>query len=787
MNEQKHGDLRNLDWEEVLQTVEGFATSGLAKEQIRKIKACDSANAATAVCAEVMDASLIVQSGIRPFMESLDLFSTWYTRLAKSAVMKVLELKDIRFFCLEALALQELLREQNTDFGRKINEQIFAVSEPLSAIDQIITPHGEIRSDASEKLYRLHNEKEKLAREVHNQMERLVRDHQMESILQEKFVTTREGRWVLPVRSGMQHVMPGVIHGSSQTKQTVYMEPDKLIPLNNRLRQIDVEIEEEIERLLTELSHYLTRLVPDFAMTKSALQEMDVRLAEAQLTVQIQAQPIQFVEGNASHLALRDLRHPLLQLSGKKVIPNTVELTPEKSILLLTGPNAGGKTVLLKSIGLAAQMARCGFPVCAELGSQLPFFREIMVSIGDAQSVGEELSTFAAHLKKLSQAAQLKGGGNLILIDEICGSTDAEEGAALGRAFIEEFAANHSTAVITSHLSPLKSGWSATSRVVNGSLESESSSGRPLYKFIAGVPGESLAILTAKRVGVSIKIVEKAIEHLSPQARHRMNSLSEVEQMKAEVLELQERLRKDLHEAQAQKLQLQKRLDTFEKEKEQWVEKTVKRAEKEVKEAIQQAKVEDVFTRHRTLQDIKTQLPEIVVARTENREPQKAVQSAEDFGKKFPPGTKVNIPSLAQDAIIESLPNARGEVLVMSNSLRLSLPWTELRPPNKPSNPTSQLVRASSSPWSVSPGDMDRTLDLRGKMVEEALENLEVALDRAAETSEDRLKVIHGHGTEALKRAVRTYLSRSVYVKKWKAGTPESGGDGVTWVELLKD
>jgi DNA mismatch repair protein MutS2 len=394
--------------------------------------------------------------------------------------------------------------------------------------------------------------------------------------------------------------------------------------------------------------------------------------------------------------------------------------------------------------------------------------------------VDEELSTFAAHLKILSKAAGLQGNGNLILIDEICGSTDPEEGSALARSFIERFSRNNVFAVITSHLGPLKAGWTEADHVLNGSLEYDAKSGRPTYQFLSGIPGDSLAIQTAKRVGVDAEIVARATEVLSPTTRARLQGLEQIEQLRADIGQLQDHLRKETAKATATKKNYEKLLDQFNREKEEYLAKTLKKAEKKVDEAINQAKVEDVFTRHRTLQDIKYQLPEIVKAKPIDSG---AVNTSDDFAKRYPAGTKVFVPSLNQDAIVQSAPNGKGEVMVLSNSIRLQLPWQELRGPGKPQNPTAQLVRKSSS-FTVALHEEDRVLDLRGKTVEDAIEDLEVALDQAAQVREERIKIIHGHGTEALKKAVRTYLSRSVYVKKWKAGAPEAGGDGITWVEL---
>ncbi len=773
-------NLENLDWNLILEKIESYSTSETAKIQLSQIKPLKKIEEAISSFSEIEEASLILKSGIRPFMQSLDYFSQWSIRLKKKAVLKTLELKDIRSFCLETVALAEAIKDFQSPWLQQIQAEMMKADEPLSAIDQLMTPNGDIRSDASERLYRLIQEKDKLRREVEQSLDRLVKDHQMENYLQEKYFTSREGRMVLPVRSGMQHFVSGVIHASSQTKQTVYMEPEKVIPLNNRLRQIEVEIEEEIERLLEEISRYLFHLTPEFEKTRNLLEKMDYRLSQAQFAVLVSAQACEFSD---DEFDLIDLKHPLLAFSKKEVISNSVQLTKQKSILLLSGPNAGGKTVLLKSIGLAAQMARCGLPICAAVGSKIPFFTDIVTSIGDSQSVDEELSTFAAHLKILEKATHLTGFHNLVLVDEICGSTDPEEGASLARSFIESYSQNEIFAIITSHLSPLKTGWKETDKLLNGSLEYDKVSGKPTYKFIPGIPGESLAIQMAKRVGINSKIVQRAIDLLSPTTKARLSGLEEIENLKKDISILQAHLKKQTTEAQNLKQKYERMLADFEKNKENLLHKELSVARKKVDEAISGAKAQVTLDKHRQLQEIKYNLPVIVKAQTP--ENTNRIENADEFAKKYPPGSKVFVPSLGQDGIVQSTPNAKGEILIMSNSMRLQLPWQEIKPPGKPMNPTSNLVRKSSH-FSVALVEEDRVLDLRGKTVEEAIEELEVVIDRAIQNQEDRIKIIHGHGTEALKKGIRAYLSRSIHIRKWKAGNNETGGDGVTWIELAK-
>ncbi len=771
--------MTNLDWDEILERLAAFATSQKAQEKLKALQPLKTAREAETSFQQIHEAMQVLSLGTRPYMESLDLYSIWQQRLSKGATLKTLELKDLRHFCLELLALTEALKEHQTPWIRSVLERLMDATEPLSAIDQIMTPEGDIRTDASQTLHQLYNEKIQAVRQTQGILDRLIRQHEMEPVLQDRYVTNREGRWVLPVRSGKQHSFEGIIHASSQSKQTVFMEPKEIVPLNNRLRQIEVDIEEEIERLLRQLSEYLLTRNTEFEAGRLVLFECDLRFAQAQLATHTHASPCEF---STDSIHLIDLKHPLLLLANIDVVANNVTLHPDKRILLLSGPNAGGKTVLLKSVGLAAQMARCGLLIAAGEGSKLPFFQNIHVAVGDSQSVDQHLSTFAAHLHILSEAAAAKGTDTLLLIDEICGSTDPEEGTALARAFIKTFARNESFGVITSHLGPLKLGWDADSGVTNGSLEYDSKSGKPTYMFLMGVAGQSLALQTAKRVGVDPRLIDEAMNYLSPEMKAYHAGLSEVEQMKDELHKLMADAANESREAKKEKSKYSALSQKFESEREKMLEASVKRAEKKIEVLIEHSKVEDVFRRHERLEQIKATMPTVVKATPKSSSGLQKVETAEDFAQAYPPGRKVYAPSLGRDAFVQSVPNSKGEVTVLSGSMRLLLPWSQLKPAQQAANPTHELVRRAGEHSSHL--DQDRTLDLRGRSMDDAISQLEQQLDTAALNQESRIKIVHGHGTDTLKKGLRNYLSRSVYVKKWKSGTTDSGGDGVTWVEL---
>lgn len=763
-----------LDWQSLCDKLSEMATSTKAKESLRQLGPLSSTEQAEKQFNEIEECLQILATGIRPHMESLDFYPLWHSRLQKGGTLKTLELKDVRLFCLEILALKEALLALNSEWADEIKSLLFESTETLAAIDQLMTPDGEIKTDASPLLDQLFREKLKLTRELHNTLDRLVKQHELEAVLQDRYVTTREGRWVLPIRSGRKGQFDGIVHSSSQSKQTLFMEPKELIPMNNRLREVESAIEEEVERLLAEISQYLKDQIGDLEKAEEILTMIDQRLAQAQLAQKTHGQKCRFVK-NKIHLRL--VRHPILSLNVKDVVGNSVVLSEEQRVLILSGPNAGGKTVLLKAIGLACMMARSGLFICAEPNSELPFFDEVLVAVGDAQSVDTHLSTFAAHILALDNASKKRGFNSLVLIDEICGSTDPDEGAALARSFIEAFANNKVFGVITSHLGPLKRGWEKDSGVINGSLEFDPQTNKPTYRFVLGVPGQSLALKTAQRVGIDPVILKKAYGYLSPEQKKLLESIEEVEGMK-KLLEDQRR------EAEATQVKYREMLEQLEKEKQTVIASTKKDIEKRVDQMIEQAKVEDVFRRFEKLEQVKQDIPKVINANSAPQTVQTAITTGEEFAKHFPAGSKVYIRSLDREGIVQGAPNGKGEVPILSQSMRITIPWKQLSASRHLENPTFQLTRKTVASSTMPTDEMN--LDMRGMNVEQALNQIEKSLDQALLRGLDRIKLIHGHGSEALKKNIRTFLTRSPYISRWVSGQNESGGDGITWA-YLKD
>lgn len=772
-------ELANIDWNKTLSHLVGFATSSEGKEKLKKTIPLLTKEDAVSSFKTISEAQNILKSGQRPYMESLDLIHSWYLRLEKNAVLKTIELKDLRLFLLEVENLAQVIHPLKSDWVQTIKPELMSAGEPLARIDDLMTPQGEIRVDASETLYKLHQEKKQLAQKVQNTLDGLVKGHDHDPHLQDKYVTNREGRWVIPVKSGMRHELEGIIHATSTSKQTVFMEPQQIVPLNNRIKQIELDIEEEIARLLKEISDYLYHLISDIARSKEVLLEVDCFLAKAQFTNVTSANPIVFSDDSVQ---LEDLKHPLMVLNGELVIPNSLSLTNKDKILILSGPNAGGKTVFLKSMGLAAHMARCGLPICASAKSTLPFFEDIFIAVGDSQNVDQSLSTFAGHLKILDQACHAKGAKSLVLIDEICGSTDPDEGAALARGFIHHYSYQGTFGLITSHLGPLKSGWEEGSGIVNGSMNYDAESGRATYEFVRGVPGKSLAFATAKKIGILDSVYNAGKLFLSPSGRKRLRSMEEVEKLKEEISQMKLQVRHELEIANQKQKEYEKLMREFNYNKDERLRKEVNDAFEKIKEDMQRGQVKNLFESHERRERITIDFPEVIkYGDTSNRE--KEFDTIDGFTKAFPPGSVVFVTTLNQDGIVQGSPNSKGEIPVLSGSMRLFVDWHMLKPPKVTQNP---LKKKTSNKEVVFDTKKDE-VDLRGLSTIEAIEKLELVLDKAQTNQLERIKIIHGHGSDALKKAVRSHLSRSVYISRWQVSASNDGGDGVTLAYLMAD
>ncbi len=771
-----------LEWPKILNLISNLAQSLQTREAISSTIAFKKKQEAQEHLKKVV--YFMEQYKTAPYvyhLESLENSEIWKTRLKKKQELSVVDFKDLKLFLTETLNLKKiLLNFEDSSIKSDFDAQVFNPTEALSAIEQIFSDNGEIRSDASETLYKLFNDKKRFKKEIQKNLDQIVKRHDLETILQDRYVTTREGRWVLPVISGKQHDFGGLIHDSSQSKQTVFMEPQEVIPLNNELKKVDSKIEAEVKKILKDLSQYMSNIIDELEKTEKGLVLFDRFSAFSKFALQTKSNPIEFTK-EGQEFELYELKHPLLVLDTGEVIANTLNFNLQERIFILSGPNAGGKTALLKSLGLACHMARCGLPICALENSKVPFFENIHITIGDEQSLDEHLSTFAAHLKKLESATELSGPQSLILVDEICSATEAGEGAALARAFIEKYIENNVYGFITSHLNQLKSHW--PKEVVNSCMEYDSITDQPTYKFIKGVAGESFAIQTALRIGLDPVITKRAITHLSPEAQKRFEGLEAIESIQKKLIQDQKSWALKKIELDRMEKKLSTQLTEFENQKQEQLQQIMLEAQKNLNKEFNLVKIKKSLLNQKELDKLKKQMPKIVKAQSQSSSPKKEI-TAENLSRLYPPGSKVYIKSLKKEALIQSGLDSKNNVSVLSGPMRLSVPLQDIMPPQSHVK-TSKKFNQSSKFYDIVGESSSSSLDLRGTTIAEALEKLDSSLDEAQVMGTLRLKIIHGHGTsERLKKSIRTHLSRSLYVKNWRSGQSSGESDGVTIAEL---
>ncbi len=754
----------DLDWQIVLEKIASFTSCSQAKDKLLQIKPYQHISIAQKNMDMIDSFKQILLSNInRIHLDGIEGIESILYSIKKGQSLTSQDLNSMRLFFEDLKALNTIypwteFEKISSLIDRVLNSDLF-----LEKISSLITENGAFRSNASHLLFESFNKKKSLSQRIHKALDQLVKDFSLEHILQDRYVTTREGRWVLPIISGKQHDFKGIVHDSSNSKQTVYIEPEAVIGLNNSIRELENIIKKEIDRLLKEISDFLHLKYARIHKSYLAAIEIDALSACADWSIQYCASRITI---NKNHfISLKENFHPLLIDEKIKLTKNNFELSEKENILLLSGPNAGGKTVFLKCVGLACHMARCGLPVCAHESSVVPFFQTIKVLIGDHQSVEESLSTFAAHLKALDACSNLKGPKNLILIDEICGSTEAGEGSALSRAFIEKISENNVKGFITSHLGPLKSGWSKDSGVVNGSMYFDQKKGTPTYEFIKGVPGDSLTLKTAKKVGVSPNIINRALFFLNPDQKKKYSGLIEVEFLQESLKTQRKAYKEKQKELDQLKSEYQGMIKEFRQEQDSLLEMSIKRAQDNLNKNSAYLNIQNFIKNKAHLDKMKDKAPTLIKTLSA---PSTINITEKNFSLKFPPGTPVYIPSLKKKGIIQGTPNSKGFVPVMSGSMRLLIKWSDARSVS-PSTQGSKLMKRSPFTKNVLKSIIQNQVDLRGMDIETALEELESSIDKSLRLESDGLKVIHGHGTETIKKNIRSFLSRHPLVKTWKA------------------
>ena len=653
-----------------------------------------------------------------------------------------------------------------------------------------ILPDGTVADHASVALARIRRDIERQRRQIHESLEKFLKQHREDGLLQEEFVTIRNERFVVPVVPGAKKKVPGVIHGSSGSGHTLFLEPIETIDLNNDLVRLTEEELREVHRILRELTAHLREHAADVGEATAVLARLDLAFARARFAQDFKCVVPRLSTDAESRLNLTEARHPLLEdvlrRQRKKVVPVSIALDATRRTLLISGPNTGGKTVSMKTVGLLALIAQSGWPVPA-LDAELPIFDDVLADIGDNQSIEQSLSSFSAHIARVREMTAAARSGALVLLDELGRATDPEEGGALGVAILDEFRNMGCFTLASTHLMALKVYGANTPGVVNASMGFNEETLEPTYVLRSGAPGKSAGLDIASRLGLSPRLIERARAAMSTTDRDIARFLEQLERRTGEAAAEKRELERRQAELRERELALQREMKKREDERLDEIRKLAAEAQKRF-EADAQAAIAGVFSAPEQRKQAEKTLRQ--VARTK-RELTEAVESIAQGDKpkaaaakhQLQVGARVRLRDVAQPArVLKTLPGDKLEVEVGLLKMQIdAADVTEVLPAAQGGTRLPQGVTFTPGPrWNT----LTREINLIGKTSDEAADEVERFLDAAILAEVTRVRIVHGHGMGVLRKTVHQLLSRHPYVEKHYPAAPAEGGTGATIVEL---
>ncbi|MGE3978227.1 MAG: endonuclease MutS2 [Nitrospira sp.] len=723
------------------------------------------------------------------------------TRSRKGGVLEAGELRD----CATVLALMAEV-ERYAQVHEAETQALARVLAPLHntkslrgilrTIEAAIQSDGSMKDTASPELRHLTHQAQGLKQEMRQRLEQMLHSKRYEDVVQESYFVQREGRYVVPVKTDMRGRIPGIIHDVSASGATVFLEPRELVELNNSIKVADLEIEREVQRILRELTALVASNADKIEQGIEVLAECDVIRARAEMSRRLKCNPVMLNE--QGRVVLKQARHPLLLIAKDQVVANDIHMDGTVRVLVISGPNTGGKTVTLKIVGLFALMVRAGLHLPCAPESEMALFTDLYADIGDAQDLSRDLSSFSAHMTSmirfLSESVSMPrllvstAPCALVLLDEPVASTDPHEGAALAEALLCRLAELNMKVVATTHYGALKELAQTTPGFVNASVEFDVERLSPTYRLFIGIPGGSSALEIAGRLGMDERILNDARKRLNRDDQRLdelMADLQRKQRRLAEDSEKAQRARQEAEQAAREAQMLRAQLQEAEQEARRGLKKRLgeqfQRARAEVQATVDSLKHEQKLIKAK---ETKQRLHELETKAGQELVPASKPISLEQLGI----GDTVEIVGLGMTGSLLELPQGKkrvrvkvgeGEILATVSSLVGLAP--ELSTTASTSAPPTSRRVSTSNGLGL---DEQTVVDVRGQAADEARDRVVAALDRATLDGAPYLRIIHGHGTGRLKSVLREYLKESPYVAEFRPGDRAEGGDGVTVAKL---
>ena len=785
-------DHRSLELDKILSMLANETTCADAAELAGKIEPDTDLKRVKRLLQETDDAFVLMARFGAPSFYGMTNVTNALRRAQAGGVLNPVELLAIAA-TLRAIRSVADWRKKSESIETELDWR-FETLQPNKFIEErismTIVSEEEISDNASVQLASIRRKIRAASVRVREQLDKLIRSQTYQKYLQEAIVTQRGGRYVVPVKAEFRNEVKGLVHDSSGSGATVFIEPIGVVEANNEIRVLRAEEQEEIDRILTELSREVGEFADGIVASYHAAVELNLIFAKGQLAYKMKGVvPKLNDEGRVN---IKAARHPLIDKN--KVVPTDLMLGKEFDALIVTGPNTGGKTVSLKTAGLLTLMAMCGLMIPAGEGSEISVFRHVLADIGDEQSIEQSLSTFSAHMTNIIRILEQADDSSLILIDELGAGTDPVEGAALAISIIEAMRAQGAKIMATTHYAELKAYALQTDGVENGCCEFDVATLRPTYRLLIGVPGKSNAFAISKRLGMPDGIVERAKTLVSEES-------TMFEEVVTRLEDSRRRMEDERRDAEQYRIDAEKKIREAEEMRE--------RAEKDAKHEVERARREAAEIVQKTRQQAQGLMDELEKMRREKMAELSAEQKARlkagirDMEKASDPvhqprsneeyvlprplkvGDNVLIYDIDKTATVLELPKSGDMVLVQAGIIKTRVPLKNLRLTDRKEKEKKKLgghrnvTKAPGSDTTVR-----NEIDLRGMNVEEAIMEVDAFIDHALLRNLNQLTIIHGKGTGVLRSGIHMHLKRHKAVKTFRLGVYGEGESGVTVVEL---
>lgn len=787
--------LKTLEYYKIIDMLEAFATSSIGKNKCRQLRPLDNLTEIETMQQETADAlSRIYQKGSLSFSGVKDVRGS-LKRLEVGSTLGIGELLAIRSLLENASRAKAYSRQETENEHTDSLDNMFELIEPLSPlateIGRCILSEDEISDDASTGLRQVRRSMKLTNDKIHTQLSSFVSGNSR-TYLQDAVVTMRNGRYCIPVKAEYKSQVPGMIHDQSSTGSTIFVEPMTIVRLNNEMRELEIQEQKEIEMILSNLSQLAAENLDAIFDDVKLLSELDFIFARAQLAKSQNATEPRFNRDRI--IDIKKARHPLID--KHKVVPIDIRIGETFDLLIVTGPNTGGKTVSLKTVGLLTLMGQSGLHIPAFDNSRLSVFREVYADIGDEQSIEQSLSTFSSHMTNVVRFMETADSDSLVLFDELGAGTDPTEGAALAIAILSTLHERGIRAMATTHYSELKVYALSTPGVENASCEFDVETLRPTYRLLIGVPGKSNAFAISQKLGLPLSIIERAKEQISQEDETFEDVLSNLEESRKTIESEREELLSYKEEIKTLKEQLEAKQDKLDQRKERIIAEANEEAHRILREAKDYAdQTMRIFNKagkdsmsakelekHRS--DLRKKMDKAgkkVALKTPQK--QKSTLRPQDLSL----GDSVKVMSLNVKGTVSSKPDSKGMLFVQMGILRSKVHISDLQLIDEPVITRPALSRTGAGKIKMNKSASVRTeINLLGKTVDEAVSELDKYLDDAYLAHLSSVRIVHGKGTGALRKGVHNYLKRLKYVQDFHLAEFGEGDAGVTIVEFKK-